>query len=72
MTSVLNNEILYVSQFCDSEIIIITNISCSTCFEKQNNCKVSFFTRINEDKVEEWKKIAVAAFTSNKQICKCK
>jgi|688.fasta_scaffold881399_2 hypothetical protein len=72
MTNVSNNEILYLSQFCDSEIIIITNIKCSTCFEKQNNCKVSFFTRINEDKVEEWKKIAVAVFTPNKQICKCK
>jgi hypothetical protein len=63
------SEKLYAAQFDDTKYIVITNIPCSTCFEKQNYCKISFFIPIDEKKIEEWKKIAN---TTIKGICKCK
>jgi hypothetical protein len=60
---------LYVVQIEDTEYIIITNIPCSICFSKQNNCKLSYFVQIDEQKIEKWRKIAK---TTIEGICECK
>jgi len=60
MASKKSNYAIYL----DNSFFVISNLECKKCFEKENNCKIKSFSKINYVKNKE------VVYINNK--CNCK
>ena len=50
--------------YLDNSFFVVSNLECKKCFEKENNCKIKSFSKINYVKNKE------VVYINNK--CNCK